>query len=125
MDAEQSGLSRRIFLGGSAGGFALAALGVTADAQAAPPSGKRRKLSAPAPMIPPVPAILLSVKGPPGSPDEISVVWTFVVNGDPAQIGISVDQTHVALKGIETHREFVLNVPVAGIVEPLSSRNSS
>ena len=117
MEIERNNLSRRVFLTGSAGGLALASVGVANVATAEPPSGKRKRLPAPAPMIPPVPAILLTVKGAPGAPDEISVVWTFVVNGDPPQIGISVDRTHVALKGIEAHREFVLNVPVAGIVE--------
>ena len=68
-------------------------------------------------MLPPVPAILLTVKGAPGDPDEISVVWTFVVNGKPPQIGVSVHHEHVARGLIKQHGDFVLNVPVVDIVE--------
>ncbi|KPJ92524.1 MAG: hypothetical protein AMS18_07240 [Gemmatimonas sp. SG8_17] len=67
-------------------------------------------------MLPPVPAILLTVNGKPGDPDEISVVWTFVVNGDPPQVGISAGDEHVARELVALHREFVLNVPTADIV---------
>lgn len=72
----------------------------------------------PGPMIPPMPAILLTVNGLAGEPDEISVLWTFVLNGHPAQIGVSAEHEHRALKLIETHGEFVLNVPVASMVVP-------
>lgn len=68
-------------------------------------------------MIPPVPAILLTVNGAPGDPDEISVVWTFVLEGTPPHVGISVADAHVAGGLIERHGEFVLNVPVADIME--------
>lgn len=57
-------------------------------------------------MLPPVPAILLTVKGGPNEPDEISVVWTFVINGKPPQVGISADVKHVANKLVDLHREF-------------------
>jgi flavin reductase (DIM6/NTAB) family NADH-FMN oxidoreductase RutF len=67
-------------------------------------------------MIPPVPAILLTVNGKPGDPDEISVVWTFVINGKPPQIGISVHEEHVACDMIKMHGDFVLNVPTKKIV---------
>jgi len=67
-------------------------------------------------MIPPVPAILLTVRGRPGDPDEISVVWTFVVEGKPPQIGISVGDEHVAGPLVAMHEEFVLNLPVAGMI---------
>lgn len=77
----------------------------------------RRTLAEPGPMIPPVPAILLTVKGKPGDPDEISVVWTFVVNGDPPQVGISAHEEHVAEGLLKRHGEFVLNVPTVEIVE--------
>lgn len=77
----------------------------------------RRILAEPGPMIPPVPAILLTVKGKPGDPDEISVVWTFVVNGEPPQVGISVHEEHVAEALLKRHGEFVLNVPYVEIVE--------
>ncbi len=68
-------------------------------------------------MIPPVPAILLTVNGRPGDPDEISVLWTFVVNGDPPQIGVSAGLEHQARELLELHSEFVLNVPLASMVE--------
>ncbi len=68
-------------------------------------------------MIPPVPAILLTVNGRAGDPDEISVLWTFVVNGDPPQIGVSAGFEHQARELLEIHDEFVLNVPVASMVE--------
>ena len=83
----------------------------------APLTGPRRALAAPGPMIPPVPAILLTVNGRPGDPDEISVLWTFVVNGDPPQIGVSAGFEHQARELLELHDEFVLNVPVASMVE--------
>jgi len=68
-------------------------------------------------MLPPVPAILLSVNGEAGDPPEISVVWTFVVNGNPPQIGVSVGHEHVARDLVRLHRQFVLNVPTAHFVE--------
>ena len=84
---------------------------------AAPGQGlARRTLDKPGPMLPPVPAILLTVNGGPGEPDEMAVVWTFVVNGDPPQVGISVGDEHVAGGLIDKHQQFVLNVPVAGLL---------
>ena len=77
---------------------------------------KRLRLSENGPMIPPVPAILLTVRGKPGDPDEISVVWTFVIEGKPPQIGISVADYHIAGNLIKLHEEFVLNVPTADII---------
>lgn len=108
---------RRAFLRHST----LRALAAGAGLAVAPAStgraaGSRRALDKPGPMLPPVPAILLTVNGGPGEPDEISVVWTFVVNGDPPQIGISVGDEHVAGGLIDRHREFVLNVPTAALV---------
>ena len=79
------------------------------------PHADRIRLKNPAPMVPPVPAIILSVRGLENEPDELTVVWTFVVNGKPPQIGISVLHEHIARDRIEKHGEFVLNVPVAGI----------
>jgi len=79
--------------------------------------GKREKLKEARPMIPPVPAILLTVNGLDDNPVEISVVWTFVVNGNPPQIGISVGDEHVAGDMIKQHKEFVLNVPTVSMVE--------
>ncbi len=47
---------------------------------------KRIRLAENGPIIPPVPAILLTVNGKPQDPKEISVVWTFVLEGEPPQI---------------------------------------
>jgi flavin reductase (DIM6/NTAB) family NADH-FMN oxidoreductase RutF len=69
-------------------------------------------------MLPPVPAILVTVNGRPGEPDEVSVLWSFVVNGDPPQVGVSAGDEHRAGPLLALHREFVLNVPVASLVEP-------
>jgi len=82
-----------------------------------PMQGQREKLEEAGPMIPPVPAILLTVNGIGGNPPEISVVWTFVVNGKPPQIGISVGDEHVAMGMIKKHKSFVLNVPTAAMIE--------
>lgn len=110
--------TRRSLLTAVAGATLLGCAGGAGRRSAGPGGGPRRKLGAAAPMLPPVPAILLTVKGAagPGS-DEISVVWTFVCNGKPPQIGISVADEHVAQALVDRHREFVLNVPTVGIVE--------
>ena len=68
-------------------------------------------------MIPPVPAILLSIWGRPGEPSEISVGWTFVANGNPPQIGITFDRKHVVHDILLTHKEFVLNLPTVAMVD--------
>lgn len=109
--------TRRVFLKGTLGSVALASLGAS-PARLPFSAADRIRLEEPGPMLPPVPAILLTVNGMPGDPDEISVVWTFVVNGNPPQIGISVHHEHVAQRLIEEHGEFVLNVPVADLAEP-------
>lgn len=113
---EEGVVSRRVFLAGSASGLALASLGATNVSFGGPAT--RVRLAEAGPMIPPVPAILLTVNGTGGSPDEISVVWTFIVNGHPPQVGVSIDDKHVAKKLVEANGAFVLNVPVAGIVVP-------
>lgn len=82
-----------------------------------PQTGLRRALDMPGPMIPPVPAILLTVNGRHGDPDEISVLWAFVVNGDPPQVGVSAGSEHVARRLLEVNGEFVLNVPTASLIE--------
>ena len=127
--------SRRRFLEGGPAAAAIAAVwGCAGDERArtggsaqpageqqgnppAPLTGPRRALAAPGPMVPPCPAILLTVNGRPADPDEISVLWTFVVNGDPPQIGVSAGFEHQARELLELHDEFVLNVPVASMVE--------
>ena len=87
------------------------------EMSSAPLTGPRRTLAEPGPMLPPVPAILLTVNGRLGDPDEISVLWTFVVSGDPPQIGVSAGFEHQARGLLEIHDEFVLNVPLASMVE--------
>ena len=67
-------------------------------------------------MVPPVPAIILSMRGAEGDPDELSVLWTFVVNGSPPQVGVSAGTEHLARRLLEERAEFVLNVPVASMV---------
>lgn len=110
--------SRRLFLDRSLALALVAGLPARTAAQPAAPGRRRVPLGKPGPMLPPVPAILLTVEGGPGEPDEISVVWTFVVNGDPPQIGISVGDEHRAGPLVAAHREFVLNVPTAALVHP-------
>lgn len=92
--------------------------GVGAAFSSAPgrPGLTRRTLDKPGPMLPPVPAIFLTVNGGPGEIDEIAVVWTFVVNGIPPQVGISVGDEHVAGGLVDRHQQFVLNVPTAALV---------
>jgi flavin reductase (DIM6/NTAB) family NADH-FMN oxidoreductase RutF len=112
-------IPRRVFLKRTSAAAVAASLGMlncTLRREASVGGGPRTTLLEPGPMLPPVPAILLTVNGKPDDPDEISVVWTFVVNGDPPQIGISVGDEHVARDLVTLHREFVLNVPTADIV---------
>ncbi len=80
-------------------------------------TGPRMALDEPGPMIPPVPAILLTINGAAGDPDEISVLWTFVVSGDPPQVGVSAGSEHRARRLLEMHDDFVLNLPTAPMVE--------
>ena len=61
--------------------------------------------------------ILLSINGAEGDPDEISALWTFVVNGNPPQVGVSAGSEHLARRLLEKHAEFVLNVPTVRMVE--------
>ena len=90
---------------------------VAARDQALPARGlPRRAIPKPGPMVPPVPAIITSVHGKPCDPDELSVLWTFVVNGDPPQVGVAAGDEHIAGGLITLHREFVLNVPVASMI---------
>lgn len=79
--------------------------------------GPRRTLAEPGPMVPPVPAILLTVNGASDDPEEISVLWTFVVSGDPPQVGVSAGSEHLARGLLEIHDEFVLNVPTTDMIE--------
>lgn len=101
------------FVGGSVA--SLAGAPNTRGAQA-PKALARTALAKPGPMLPPVPAILTSVRGQPGDPDELAVLWTFVVNGDPPQVGVAAGDEHIAGALIALHREFVLNVPTASMI---------
>lgn len=78
----------------------------------------RFELPSPGPMIPPVPAIVLGVEGDGEVRDDLTIVWTFVLEGNPPLVGISVpdrsaisEQTYVALELLREHGEFTLNVP--------------
>ena len=51
---------------------------------------QRIELPEPGPMLPPVPAIILGVKGDEITQDDLTCVWTFVLEGKPPQVGISV-----------------------------------
>ena len=115
---EKTELSRRVFLSGAAGCVGLAKVGATPERSSQRSLGDRRRLREPGPMVPPVPAVLLTVNGMPGDPDEITILWTFIVNGDPPQVGVTAAEEHIAGELIAHHGEFVLNVPVADIVVP-------
>lgn len=120
--------SRRRFLGNSSTLAAITSVwscapserGTPPDDDQEPadaPLGARKTLADPGPMVPPVPAVLLTINGSAGDPDEISVLWTFVVNGDPPQIGVSAGSEHQARRLLEEHPEFVLNVPTAPSIQ--------
>ena len=89
----------------------------TEDEVQSPTFGTRGVLAEPGPMLPPVPAVLVTANGRPGDPDEVSVLWSFVVNGDPPQIGVSAGEEHIVGDLIQLHGAFVLNVPTANLVE--------
>ncbi len=79
---------------------------------------ERFELPQPGAMIPPVPSIVLGVKGDSTVSDDLTIVWTFVLEGIPPYIGISVpnmsaitNEEYIALKLIKEHGEFTLNVP--------------
>ncbi|MFQ5704442.1 MAG: flavin reductase family protein [Gemmatimonadales bacterium] len=119
MPATSNSISRRHFLRGSSTGVFLSGLGLVGctTERGRAELGARVTLPETGPMLPPVPAILLTVNGMPDGPDEISVVWTFVVNGTPPQVGISVGKEHVGGDLIRSHGEFVLNVPTVDMVD--------
>jgi hypothetical protein len=109
MKSNTAKIPRRIFLKQSSFIGVMSLLssgGYSAPRGTKKKSFKRVTLAKPGPMIPPVPAILLTVKGKPGDPDEISVVWTFVIEGEPPQIGISVHEKHIAGSLVKKHGQF-------------------
>ena len=78
----------------------------------------RFELPQPGAMIPPVPAIVLGVKGDEETRDDLTIVWTFVLEGTPPYVGISVPlksaisgDDYVGLDMLRKHGEFTLNVP--------------
>jgi len=111
-------IPRRVFLRESAIVGLIGCIGTSGCSRSSRErSSKRFELAEPGPMIPPVPAILITVKGKPGDPEEISVLWTFIVNGKPPQVGVSAEHAHVAGNLIREHGAFVLNVPTVDIVD--------
>ncbi len=78
----------------------------------------RFELSEPGAMIPPTPAIVLGVKGDESVRDDLTIVWSFVLDGVPPQVGVSVGlksaisgELQVSLEFLKQHGEFTLNVP--------------
>ncbi|MBA7551345.1 Flavoredoxin [subsurface metagenome] len=78
----------------------------------------RIELKVPGAMLPPVPAIILGVAGDDEVKDDLTCVWSFILDGDPPQVGVSVGlksaislEHQVALPLLEKHGEFTLNVP--------------
>jgi flavin reductase (DIM6/NTAB) family NADH-FMN oxidoreductase RutF len=76
-------------------------------------------------MIFPVPAVVLGVKGDETVHDDLTVVWSFILDGDPPQVGVSVGvksaingELQTALGFLLKHREFTLNVLDANYIEP-------
>ena len=68
-------------------------------------------------MLPPVPAVWVTARGRAGDPDEISVLWSFVINGDPPQVGVAAGTEHIVGELIAASGAFVLNVPTADLIE--------
>ncbi len=75
-------------------------------------------------MLPPVPAIVLGVKGDEDTRDDLTICWTFVLGGDPPRVGVSVarksaisNESQVAHQFLREHGEFTLNVPDASWVD--------
>jgi len=85
---------------------------------------EHKELAKPGPMILPVPAIVLGLKGDSARQDILAVAWTFVLDGNPALIGISVtnkineagDPNYIDTF-LKKNLEFTLNVPDASWVE--------
>jgi flavin reductase (DIM6/NTAB) family NADH-FMN oxidoreductase RutF len=104
----------------------------TADYEASTPDSKpsafvgdeRFELPEPGPMLPPVPAVILGVAGDDDRPADLTIVWSFILDGPNAQIGISVGddsmitfEEHAGLALIRKHRCFTLNVPDASWID--------
>jgi flavin reductase (DIM6/NTAB) family NADH-FMN oxidoreductase RutF len=79
---------------------------------------ERVELPQPGAMIFPVPAVVLGVAGDDIVQDDLTVVWSFVLDGQPPQVGISVglksainNELQVCLDLLRKHGNFTLNVP--------------
>ena len=84
----------------------------------------RFELPKPGAMIFPAPAVVLGVSGDETVRDDLTVVWSFILDGIPPQVGISVGlksalnkELQVSLELLLKHREFTLNVPDTSWIE--------
>jgi len=85
---------------------------------------ERFELPRPGAMIPPTPAVVMGVAGDDKVKDDLTVVWSFVLDGHPPQVGVSVGlksaisgDLQVALHLLHKHGEFTLNVPDASWIK--------
>jgi flavin reductase (DIM6/NTAB) family NADH-FMN oxidoreductase RutF len=79
---------------------------------------ERMELPQPGAMLLPAAAAVLGVKGDETVRDDLTVVWSFILDGTPPQVGVSVGvksaisaELQVALELLKKHGEFTLNVP--------------
>ena len=78
----------------------------------------RVELPEPGAMLLPAAAAVLGVHGDETVQDDLTVVWSFILDGKPPQVGVSVGlksaishELQVALGLLKKHGEFTLNVP--------------
>ncbi len=78
----------------------------------------RVELPEPGAMLLPAAAAVLGVNGDESVQDDLTVVWSFILDGKPPQVGVSVGfksaishELQVALDLLNKHGEFTLNVP--------------
>jgi len=78
----------------------------------------RIELPEPGAMLVPAAAVVLGVNGDETVQDDLTVVWSFILDGKPPQVGVSVGlksaishELQVALDLLKKHGEFTLNVP--------------
>lgn len=84
---------------------------------------ERVELAQPGAMLLPAAAVVMGVQGDDAVPDDLTVVWSFILDGTPPQVGVSVGlksaisyELQTALELLKTHGEFTLNVPDASWV---------